>query len=247
MRRGGCGRANRLRGLPAAVACHLDKVRARNPCFVGIMEYDAAVSKERAKALQSRGIEIWEGLHELGFALRDITKLSAEVTGLASLRAFRVANGILKSDEGVQVGERSCAVAILRDGINVKMIHYHQLLAGSLGKNLEKWRRTEWTTLLGEVGPIELEDDALSIRVGNGSQRALDVAAIGVGCLEEGSIGKSGLVDDALRIVRRNGGIAEFSCGRARRRDGRRWGSKRDRSLGGNLCARSREGQRQDS
>jgi hypothetical protein len=136
MMRGRCGRANRLRGLPAAVTCHLHKVRARDPCFVGIMEHDAAVSEERAKALQSRGVQIWESLHKLGFPLRDIAKLPTEVAGLASLREFRVAYGVLKSDEGIQVRERSCAVAILRDGINVKVIHYHQLLAGSLEEEL---------------------------------------------------------------------------------------------------------------
>ncbi len=60
----------------------------------------------------------------------------------------------------------------------------------------------------GEVGKPDLDGHADAVRGSHGRDLAAGVAAIGVGRLGEGLVGKSGRVHDAGRVVDYDAGIS---------------------------------------
>jgi hypothetical protein len=69
---------------------------------------------------------------------------------------------------------------------------------------------TERSADLGQVAELDGELHAQPVIVGDGRDFALDVAALGIGGLEEGGLGKNRLVDDTDRVVDHFRGIAEL-------------------------------------
>lgn len=167
-------------------------------------------------------MQVCERRHKRVLALRNVAVFPAEIARLASLGVCLVADRSLAADEGIEVGQRGRAVAVFRDGRNVKVIH-------------------ERTASLGQVRPIDLERNTYTVGIGGGRDDALNVPAIRIGSLEERRFGEGSLVDDAWRVVGNDGGIAELSSGRALGRDGGGGGPSRSCSLRADLRARSSE------
>lgn len=86
------------------------------------MEDEAAVTEECADALKSRGILVRICSNERVLAFGDLAILSAEVTDLASFGVLRVAWGLFTPNSRVQMSQCCCAVAVLRNWCDVKMI-----------------------------------------------------------------------------------------------------------------------------
>ena len=91
------------------------------------MEDEAAVAEERAGALDQghervvvRGLEAVRG---------DLAPLAAQVAHLARLRLLGVARGFLPPQERVEVSECLGAVAVLGNGIDVKVVGWEFMLA----------------------------------------------------------------------------------------------------------------------
>jgi len=133
--------------------------------------------------------------------------LAAQVADLACLREGTVARRRLAADEGVQVGQRRRAVAVLGDWLVVDVVD-----CGPSGHDGTRTADTGWLTegslALGEVGESDLEEDANAVGVRNCGDFALGISAIGVCGRGEGRGRECRDVDRARNVVRDDRGIA---------------------------------------
>lgn len=116
---------------PAILPRHELKVGAGDPRLVGEVHDEAPVPEEGADALLERGVGVVEG--ELEGVRVGLAVLAAQVADLAVLGGLGVAGGVLAADEGVEVGERLRAVAVLGDGGDVEVVRFDFALVLSSG------------------------------------------------------------------------------------------------------------------
>ena len=88
------------------------------------------------------------------------------------------------------------------------------------------FRHTQGSADLGQVAQLDGEAHALPVALRGGRDLALDVAAVGIGGLEEGRLGQNRLVHEADGVVNHDRRVAELllltvSLPRRRRRRGR--------------------------
>lgn len=102
----------------------LHKVCAVETLLVLVMDDNGAVSEERAKSLQGRGVQVSvDSLVDVtAIDAGDLSVLAAEVSNLASLGCGGVTRRVLAADEGVKMGKCFSAVAALWNWIDVDVI-----------------------------------------------------------------------------------------------------------------------------
>lgn len=101
---------------------YLGEIGTGNALLVGEMEHDGPVAKEARRAFLERAIRI-DVLCAKG-VLRDIAVLAAQISDLTSLGFRCIARRGFTALVGVQMRERTGAVAIGGDGSNMQMVHY---------------------------------------------------------------------------------------------------------------------------
>lgn len=165
------------------------------------MEHNAAIPKERRRALLRRRIQITE--RSLVIRPRRLAVLAAQIADLAGLRLGRVADGLFAADERVQMRLGAGAVPVGGDGLVVDVVE-----EGSPGGR--------------EAGDVDGEDDADAVGGGGAGHGAAQGG--GVFVLERGFVGDAfgetgddfGVAEGAGSALREDGGGGEEGGGEDR-------------------------------